>query len=103
MRAALPLLALLAGTAGADDRDVLRALVQRDQQSAEFAAGARRAELEALHQRQLIESLVDTQPPGYLRPRMAQEREQQLEPRPLPLPGRSTARFDAIPLKGFGD
>ncbi|HXU42598.1 MAG TPA: hypothetical protein VN675_09755 [Burkholderiales bacterium] len=101
MRTAMVLLACLAGTASADDRDVQRALIQRDQQSAEFAAGARRGELETLHQRQLLETLVSPQPAEYLRGKMAQEREQAL--RPLPLPGRAAARLDPIPLKGFGD
>jgi len=58
MRAALVLLACLAGSSHADDRDVQRALLQRDQQSAEFAAGARRGELETLHQKQQLAMLV---------------------------------------------
>ena len=99
MRLALLLLAV-AGSALADDRDVQRALLQRDQQSAEFAAGARRGELETLHQRQQLEILVSPQPADYLRGRMAQEREQAL--RPLPLPGRPAGNLDPIPLKGFG-
>ena len=102
MRAALLLLAVLAAAAGAEDRDVQRALLQRDQQSAEFAAGDRRGELETLHQRQLLELLVSPQPTGYLRARMAQEREQALRMQPLPLPGRPGVGVDPIPLKGFG-
>ena len=101
MRAALIVLACLAGSAHADDRDVQRALLQRDQQSAEFAAGTRRGELETLHQRQLLEMQVSPQPVEYLRGRMTQEREQALRA-PLPLPGGQPARLDAIPLKGFG-
>jgi hypothetical protein len=100
VRAAL-LLACLAGSAAAQEREVQRSLVQRDQQAAEFAAGERRGELEALHQKQLLEMLVSPQPPDYLRARMAQEREQVLL-RPLPLPGRPGAGLDPIPLKGFG-
>jgi hypothetical protein len=101
MRAAVFVLAGLAGSAHADDRDVQRALLQRDQQSAEFAAGARLSELQALHQRQLLEVLVSPQPAEYLRGTMAQEREQVLR-RSLPLPGRPASSFDPIPLKGFG-
>jgi hypothetical protein len=100
MKAAV-LLAFCCAGAFADDRGVQRALIERDQQSAEFAAGAQRAELEALHQRQLLETLVSLQPADYLRLRMAQEREQLLR-RPLPLPGRPAVHFDPIPLKGFG-
>jgi hypothetical protein len=96
------LLAVATGGAIADERDVQRALLQRDQQSAEFAAGARRGELETLHQRQLLEMQVSPQPADYLRSRMAQEREQALRA-PLPLPGGQPARLDPIPLKGFGD
>ena len=51
-----------------------------------FAAGARRSE--AL-----------TQPDQ--RSRMSRERDALLL-RPLPVPGRPTARLDPIPLKGFG-
>ena len=101
MRAAVVVLACLAGTAHADDRDVQRALLQRDQQSAEFAAGARRNELETLHQKQLLEVLVSAQPTEYLRGSMSQEREQILR-QPLPLPGRPASNLDPIPLKGFG-
>ena len=103
MRLALVLLAGLAGAALADDRDVQRAVLQRDQQSAEFAAGARRAELETLHQRQQLEMAVSPQPADYLRGRMAQEREQVLRQQPLSLPGRPAGNLDAIPFKGFGD
>ena len=101
MRAAVFVLAGLAGSAHADDRDVQRALLQRDQQSAEFAAGARLSELETLHQRQLLEALVSPQPAEYLRGTMAQEREYLLR-QPLPLPGRPASNLDPIPLKGFG-
>jgi len=101
MRAAVFVLACLAGAAYADDRDVQRALLQRDQQSAEFAAGARRGEMETLHQQQLLEVLVSPQPAEYLRGMMAREREQ-LSRQPLPLPGRPASNLDPIPLKGFG-
>ena len=101
MRVAVVVLACFAGSAHADDRDVQRALLQRDQQSAEFAAGARRSELETLHQKQLLEVLVNPQAAEYLRGTMAQEREQILR-QPLPLPGRPAGNLDPIPLKGFG-
>jgi hypothetical protein len=94
-------LVLLAGAAHADEAATQRALVERDQQSAEFAAGARRIELETLHQKQLLELLVSPQPADYLRRRMAQEREVVVQ-RPLPLPGRPAGSLDPIPLKGFG-
>ncbi len=100
-RTAIVLLACLAGSAYADDRDVQRALLQRDQQSAEFAAGARRGELETLNQKQLLEILVSPQPAEYLRGRMTQERGQTLR-QALPLPGRPASNLDPIPLKGFG-
>jgi hypothetical protein len=84
---------LLAGNAFADDREIQRALIQRDQQSAEFA----RRGLENLHSNQLRDA--GREPPAYERQRMAQERE--LVPtrteqkrsvsgtdlKPLPLPG----------------
>ena len=103
MRLGLLLLAGVAAAAFADDRDVQRALLQRDQQSAEFAAGARRGELETLHQKQLLEMSVSSQPADYLRGRMAQERAQAVRQQPLPLPGRTAANLQAIPLKGFAD
>ena len=101
MRAAVAVLTCLVGSAHADDRDVQRALLQRDQQSAEFAAGVRRSELETLNQKQFLEMLFSPQPAEYLRGRMTQEREQVLR-QPLPLPGRPASNLDPIPLKGFG-
>jgi hypothetical protein len=92
------LVLLLAVAALADDRDLQRALMQRDQMSAE---GERRGELEALHQRQQLEMTVSPQPADYLRGRMAREGEQ-VSRRPLPLPGRPLLGNDPIPLKGFG-
>jgi hypothetical protein len=52
-----------------DDREIQRALIQRDQQSAEFA----RRGLENLHSNQLRDA--GQQPPAYERQRMARERE----------------------------
>ena len=105
----------------ANDQEIQRALIQRDQQSAEFAAGVRggdRASLEALHARQRLE--VTTQPlhpdpavarqlEPYQRQRMADERtlvlvlpppviQELKEPeRPLPLPGGPGHVVDPIP------
>jgi hypothetical protein len=98
----------IAGGCLANDQEIQRALIQRDQQSAEFAAGVRggdRASLEAVHARQRLE--VTTQPlhpdpavarqlEPYQRQKMADERALVLPPpvvavrpaeKPLPLPG----------------
>jgi hypothetical protein len=99
VRAALLLAAVFASPAGAQDIDPQLGLILRDQMTAEFAAGARRGELEALHRDQVREARSDPHPGQ--RARMAREREQLLL-RPLPLPGRSDIRLDPIPLKGFG-
>ena len=100
-RLAALLLIVFLSPAFADDRDVQRALLQRDQQSVEFAAGARHSELQALHDKQLLEMTVSPQPAEYLRGRMKQEREGMVR-EPLPLPGRPASNLQAIPLKGFG-
>lgn len=90
-------------------REIQRALIQRDQQSSEFAASARgkdRAALETLHGQQLRDvgrdlgpdPLVARELQGYERQRMADQRELRLSPPvvraappppqgPLPLPG----------------
>ena len=70
---------LLAGNAVADDREIQRALIQRDQQSAEFA----RRGLENLHSNQLRDAGKPLSPDPviarellpYERQRMARERE----------------------------
>ena len=106
----------------ANDQEIQRALVQRDQQSAAFAAGVRggdRASLDALHARQLTE--IGTQPlhpdpavarqlQPYQRQKMADERALVLPPpviqsaktpeRPLPLPGGPGHVVDPIPAQG---
>ncbi len=102
----------------ANDQEIQRALIQRDQQSAEFAAGVRgadRAALEALHSRQRLD--VTTQPlhpdpavarqlEPYQRQKMANERALVLSPpviqvrpaeKPLPLPGGPGHVVDPIP------
>jgi hypothetical protein len=92
----------------ANDQEIQRALIQRDQQSAEFAAGVRggdRASLEALHARQRLEVTTQSLHPDpavarqlqpYQRQKMADERTLVLPPpvvqvkpaeKPLPLPG----------------
>jgi hypothetical protein len=85
------LLLFFTATVLADEREIQRALVQRDQQSAEFS----RRGLENLHSNQLLDA--GRQPPAYERQRMAQEREMfrtneekkaaAPDYKPLPLPG----------------
>jgi len=125
--AALFLLAVLAMPAAAQQQEIQRALIQRDQQSAEFAAQLRggtqaRAALEALHARQLSEALVPLSPnPSvasqllpYQRSRMGEERELRLAPpivrapvtpeieRALPLPGGPRPGVDPVTPEGVG-
>lgn len=101
-------------------REIQRALIQRDQQSAEFAAGVRgaaeRASLEALHAQQLRDvrplhpdPAIARQLRPYERQRMAEERELRLAPpvvrvaappeSPLPLPGGPRHVVDPIPVQ----
>lgn len=109
----------------ADDQEIQRALVQRDQQSAAFAAGVRggdRAALDAMHARQLSE--ITTQPlhpdpavarqlQPYQRQKMVDERALVLPPpvvhsvkaekpafSPSPLPGGPGHVVDPIPAQG---
>jgi hypothetical protein len=113
-------LATAAGVSLANDQEIQKALVQRDQQSAEFAARARGADtsrLEQLHSRQLLE--ISTQPlqpelRPYQRQKMSDERALIL-PAPvpalrsdekpastsLPLPGRPGHVTDPIPAQGL--
>ena len=97
------------------ERQVQRALIQRDQQSAEFAAQLRRYSLEALHQRQFLELGTAQQPGPYERGRMARERDAfvlrfsppsvtTVKPlyAPLPLPGGPRHGVDPIPVQSFG-
>ena len=108
----------IAGACLANDQEIQRALIQRDQQSAEFAAGVRggdRASLEALHARQRLEVTTQTLHPDpavarqlepYQRQKMADERALVLSPpvlqvrpaeKPLPLPGGPGHVVDPIP------
>ena len=112
----LPLVLLFISAAAAAQDDALRrAVIERDQQSAEFAAGVRRGQLEALHQRQLLEATTLPEPAGYARARMTRERDAQLlqlsppvltapkrNDAPLPLPGGPAHGVDPIPLQGLG-
>ena len=112
----------IALTCLANDQEIQRALIQRDQQSAEFAAGVRgggdRASLEALHARQQLE--VTTQPlhpdpavarqlEPYQRQKMADERALVLPPpvvavrpaeKPLPLPRGPRHGVDPVTAHG---
>jgi len=109
------LLAAFAGVAPADEtteRAAQRALIERDQQSAEFAARLHARSLEALHARQLLEPA--SQFPDYERSRMAQEREALLErpapavtaprkaPAPLALPGGPRPGVDPVAPQSLG-
>ena len=116
MRLALALAAATVPMIGwANDQEIQRALVQRDQMTAEFAAGVRggdRAALENLHARQRLEVAI----PGverhlqpYQRLKMAEERQLVLPPpvivnvkaeRPLPLPRGPEHVVDPIPAQG---
>jgi len=118
---------LAAFASPANDQEIQRALIQRDQQSAEFAARVRGADtsaLQQLHARQLLEAT--TQPPHpdpavarqlqpYQRQKMADERVLALPPptvtsatrpekpapRLLPLPGGPDRLIDPIPQQGL--
>jgi hypothetical protein len=92
MRLAVFLLFAVSGSAFCQQQDIQRALIQRDQQSAEFAAQLRGSpdlrELETLHSAQLRDSLVPLSPDPvlsgqllpYQRERMAQDRELHFAP-----------------------
>jgi hypothetical protein len=109
MRFALLLLALLSLPGRANpEQEINRALIERDQRTAEFAAGVNGADrrgLEILHQRQLFEARP-LQP--HHRAQMAREREGfvlRLPPprardsvqKPLPLPGGPKHGVEPIP------
>ena len=113
--------AVLLGTAFAASAqitpEIQRSIIQRDQQSAEFAARTRGADsvrLEQLHSRQLLEITTQPQPPElhpYQRQKMADERLLVLPPpvrtvrgvedppKPLPLPGGPSHVVDPIPVQ----
>ena len=103
--ALLALLAPLAAAANPHEQEIQRALIQRDQQSAEFAAGADRGSLEILHQRQLMERPLHPDPNvarelrAYERQRLAQEREGFVLRLPPPKPN-SLSSSEPLPLPG---
>ena len=106
-------------SAFAQEQEIQRALIQRDQQSAEFAArvrGADASSLERLHARQLIDAtrplhpdpVIARQLHPYQRQKMTDERALALPPpvvrlapleAPLPLPGGTRHRVDPIPVQ----
>jgi hypothetical protein len=114
-------LVLSAATSAAQEQQIQRALIQRDQQSAEFAARARgpdTSRLEQLHTRQLQDAgrPLDLDPSiaralqPYERQKMADERTLVLPPpvarakpaeelKPLPLPGGMPHVVDPIPAQ----
>jgi len=123
--AALLALACSAGFAQTPEqqREIQRALIQRDQQSAEFAAQIRRPqearELQSLHAGQLRDAqqplsadpAMATQLLPYQRERMAEERVLRLSPPivrvapsepPLALPGRPKPGVEPVTPQGFG-
>ena len=103
-----------------NEQEIHRALIQRDQQSAEFAAGVNRPALQQLHDSQLREAGRPLHPDPeiarqlrpYERSRMARESEGfvlQLPPprineleKPLPLPGGPRHGVDPVPSQGVG-
>jgi hypothetical protein len=110
----------------AQEQEIQRALIQRDQQSAEFAAGVRGsselARLQHFHALQLRHAgrplhpdpEIARQLQPYERQTLANERELRLPPpvitrsgsdpelRPLPLPGGPRHGVDPIPAQGPG-
>jgi hypothetical protein len=120
-------LLLSCGVSLAQQQEINRALIQRDQQSAEFAAQLRgsqeRAQLETLHARQLSEALIPLSPDPtvasallpYQRARMGEERVLRLAPpagikpaprddvrAPLSLPGGPRSGVDPVTPDGVG-
>jgi hypothetical protein len=115
MRIVLAVVLASAGSpAIAQEKEIQRALIQRDQQSAEFAArtrGADTARLEQIHAQQLLDTMarpVAAELQGYERQKMANERvlafpppivtsEKPREERLLPLPGGPERLVDPVP------
>ena len=124
-------LLLFSGYSVAQQQEINRALIQRDQQSAEFAAqlhgSQERAQLETLHAQQLSEALTPLSPDPtlanqllpYQRSRMSEERELRLAApqgtkstvgksasdtdfrAPLPLPGGPRPGVDPVTPDGL--
>jgi len=119
MRSFFALMALVSVCAPlhANEQEIQRALVQRDQQSAEFAARVRGADttsLEQLHARQQLEIMTQPLRPElrpYQRQKMTDERVLALPPptvtlerkpeKALPLPGRPGHVTDPVPAQGL--
>lgn len=121
---AFALVFAFASTSFGNEQEIQRALIQRDQQSAEFAAGVNRPALEPLHDSQLREAGRPLHPDPriarelrpYERERMAREREgfvlQLPPPRvksgsdpdlgALPLPGGPRHGVDPVPSQRLG-
>lgn len=97
------LMIFIPGTATADDREIQRALIQRDQQSAEFA----RRGLENLHSNQLRDAgrplnadpVIARELLPYERQSMARERES-VDSKEDQKP--ATPGYQALPLPGSG-
>jgi hypothetical protein len=113
MRLLVALFLLLpCGVSLAQQQEINRALIQRDQQSAEFAAqlhgSQERAQLETLHARQLSEALIPLSPDPtvastllpYQRARMGEERVLRLAPPPGIAPARGADVRAPLPLPG---
>jgi hypothetical protein len=116
---------LWAITSMGQEQEIQRALIQRDQQSAEFAARVRGVDtsaLEQLHARQLRDATLPMNPDPtvarqlepYQRQKMADERVLAFPPpviqavrppeppvsRPLPFPGGERQRINPVPPQG---
>jgi hypothetical protein len=110
--------AVIAFPAMSQEAEIQRSIIQRDQQSAEFAARVRgedTAVMQRLHARQLSEVMtvpIQTELRPYQRQKMAEERVLVLPPpnvtpigtseKPLPLPGGPKHGVDPIPVQGPG-
>jgi hypothetical protein len=90
------------------EQEIQRALIQRDQQSAEFAAGVSGGSLENLHQRQLMEAGRPLHPDPeiarqlrpYERERMARESDGFVLRLPPPKSNAQASDLKALPLPG---
>jgi hypothetical protein len=118
-------LAVFLSPATAQEQEIQRAVIQRDQQSAEFAArirGVDASALEQLHARQLRDATLPLNPDpaiarqleSYQRQKMADERVLAFPPpvvqlvrppeppvsKPLPFPGGERQGIDPVPPQG---
>jgi len=109
--------AVIAFPAMSQEAEIQRSIIQRDQQSAEFAARVRgedTAVMQRMHARQLSEVMtvpVQTELRPYQRQKMADERSLVLPPpprlvkapdKPSALPGGPKHGVDPIPVQGPG-